>query len=285
MSVKDSDSWSEHYSPFFSERREHLHAMLVGCGHQRTTQPSYSWDGLRRGQNKLVIWQYTLNGMGRLRFGENEYPVTPGTAMLLVVPENHCYYLPENSPSWEFLFVTVHGSELVRLVTEIRNSNGFLLHHTPDSLVVQKAWTILSQCRKKHLNDCYIASSVAYEFVMALFSESSETTSSEDSFLKQVHAYALEHISQPLGVGDLATATGCSRWHFSRRFQQLEGISPSEFISNLKMRLAVRLLQTTNDPVKVVAESCGFTDASYFCKVFRNHYGLSPAGFRSGKKN
>ena len=51
------------------------------------------------------------------------------------------------------------------------------------------------------------------------------------------------------------------------------------------MRLAVRLLQTTNGSVKEVAENCGFEDASYFCKVFRNHYGVSPAGFRSGAES
>ena len=41
--------------------------MLINCGHQCVTG-DYSWDGMRRGRHDMVIWQYTLAGMGRLRF-------------------------------------------------------------------------------------------------------------------------------------------------------------------------------------------------------------------------
>ncbi len=286
MSQYESESIHEHYSLFFSERTDRLHAMLTNCGHELTTSRSYVWDGLKRGQAELVIWQYTLAGMGRLRFGENEYPLPPGSAALLVVPENHCYYLPEDSPGWRFLFVSVYGSELVRLVTDFRRSHGFLLRHEPDSPAVTAAWGLLEKCREKKLDNRYRASAAAYDFVMSLFSEpAGRGTHAQDDFLKRVHAYALANLSRPLSVGDLADAVGCSRWHFSRRFQQLEGKSPHEFVTDLKMRLAVRLLQTTNGSVKEVAENCGFEDASYFCKVFRSHYGVSPAGFRSGAES
>ena len=91
MSQYEPERIHEHYSLFFSERTDRLHAMLTNCGHELTTSRSYVWDGLKRGQAELVIWQYTLSGMGRLRFVENEYPIAPGSAVLLVVPEYHCY--------------------------------------------------------------------------------------------------------------------------------------------------------------------------------------------------
>ena len=78
----------ESYAPFYSERTVRLHAMLINCGHQCVTG-DYSWDGMKRGRHDMVIWQYTLSGMGRLRFGELEYPVPPGRAMLLIAPENN----------------------------------------------------------------------------------------------------------------------------------------------------------------------------------------------------
>jgi AraC-like DNA-binding protein len=47
-----------------------------------------------------------------------------------------------------------------------------------------------------------------------------------------------------------------------------------------RIREAARLLQDTDLPLKVVAERCGFADANYFGKAFRQHTGVSPGAFR-----
>lgn len=123
----------ESYTPFYTERTERLHSMLLNCGHELARSPEYRFDGLNRGNHNLVIWQYTLNGMGRVSHGGREYPVPPGSAFVLMVPEPHVYFLPPDSASWEFLYVTVNGSELVRLGTEYRRRNGIVrrLRRTP----------------------------------------------------------------------------------------------------------------------------------------------------------
>ena len=273
------------YSPFFPERTERLHAMLTNCGHRRTFDHNYSWDGLKRGSRELVIWQYTLSGMGRLRFGENEYPIPPGRGMLLIVPENHCYFLPEGTPYWEFLYVGVHGSEMVRLASEFRRRHGFLHEFSLDSPTVEAARQLLLRCHGHAITNRYAASAAAYRFMMALMEEpAANPGGGDEQFLRKVHAYCMEHLDQPISVNDLAEAVKCSRWHFTRRFQAAEGRSPHEFITELKMRLAVRLLQTSAGSVKEVAAACGYEDTSYFCKVFRKFYGTTHAGFRDRRQ-
>lgn len=256
--------------------------MLINCGHQCVTG-DYSWDGMRRGRHDMVIWQYTLAGMGRLRFGELEYPVSPGRAMLLIAPENHCYFLPDDSRGWEFLYVSFHGSEAVRLAGECRRRSGVINDFSADSRTVPAAWEILRMCRCRQLISRYDASAAAYRFLMALLADTDRGKQGEsDRFHRKVHEYCLEHLSEPLDVADLAGAAGCSRSHFSRRFRKEEGISPHEFLIGLKMRLAVRLLQTTTASVKEIAAQCGFDDVSYFCKVFRKVHQLTPGEYRSG---
>ncbi len=256
--------------------------MLINCGHQCVTG-DYSWDGMRRGRHDMVIWQYTLAGMGRLRFGELEYPVPPGRAMLLIAPENHCYFLPDDSRGWEFLYVSFHGSEAVRLAGECRRRSGVINDFSADSRTVPAAWEILRMCRCRQLISRYDASAAAYRFLMALLADTDRGKQGEsDRFHRKVHEYCLEHLSEPLDVADLAGAAGCSRSHFSRRFRKEEGSSPHEFLIGLKMRLAVRLLQTTTASVKEIAAQCGFDDVSYFCKVFRKVHQLTPGEYRSG---
>ena len=141
----------ESYTPFYTERTERLHSMLLNCGHELARSPEYRFDGLNRGNHNLVIWQYTLNGMGRVSHGGREYPVPPGSAFVLMVPEPHVYFLPPDSASWEFLYVTVNGSELVRLGTEYRRRNGIVRPFAADSATVRMAWELLAVCREKRL--------------------------------------------------------------------------------------------------------------------------------------
>ncbi len=256
--------------------------MLINCGHQCVVR-DYSWDGMKRGRHDMVIWQYTLAGIGWLRFRKQEYPVPSGRAMLLIAPEEHCYFLPEDSPGWEFLYVSFHGSEAVRLAGEYRRRNGVVTDFAADSRTVSAAREILEMCRDRQLSSRYDASAVAYRFLMTLLADTDRAVGSEaDRFHHKVHDYCLEHLSEPLDVADLAAAAGCSRSHFSRRFRKEEGISPHEFLIALKMRLAVRLLQTTTASVKEIAAQCGFNDVSYFCKVFRKVHSLTPGEYRSG---
>ena len=150
--------------------------------------------------------------------------------MLLIAPENHCYFLPDDSRGWEFLYVSFHGSEAVRLAGECRRRSGVINDFSADSRTVPAAWEILRMCRCRQLISRYDASAAAYRFLMALLADTDRGKQGEsDRFHRKVHEYCLEHLSEPLDVADLAGAAGCSRSHFSRRFRKEEGISPHEF--------------------------------------------------------
>jgi AraC-like DNA-binding protein len=47
------------------------------------------------------------------------------------------------------------------------------------------------------------------------------------------------------------------------------------------MKRAVRLLQTERITIKEISDRCGFSDTSYFCKVFRKEFKISPEVFRN----
>jgi AraC-like DNA-binding protein len=257
--------------------------MLVNCGHECVTGSSYSWDGMKRGSRDLVIWQYTLSGRGALDFGGRTIPLVPGSGFLVVVPEEHRYYLPGNSPHWEFIYASFNGAEAVRIAGECRRRSGVVQNYPPDGTVVKTAWDLLDRCRNNRLAGPYMASSAAYGFLMHLLAASEKTRASRDETLVgMVHDYCLQNISRPVSVEDAARFAGLSRWHFSRRFKKASGRSPHDFITDLKMRMAVRRLQSSRDSVKEISLFCGFEDPAYFCKVFKQTYGAPPAEFRSG---
>ena len=261
---------------------EELPVQLISCGHE-IVSGTYSCNGLKRGLRRLAIWQYTLKGNGRIRVGAAEYEVPPGSCFIALVPGDHCYYLPRWQPSWEFVYVTLGGEGAIGLAEKLCCRRGAVFPVAADSSAVAAVWNIIETGRRNAFRDLYAASSSAYDFMMKLFRNDGENPAAgEDRLLTFVRNYCQNRISEPLRVDDLARAAGLSRWYFSRTFRRISGKSPARFIAELKVDYALRLLQASTDPLKVVGERCGFSDASYFCRVFKRICGVTPDGFRSG---
>ncbi|MDD5727110.1 MAG: AraC family transcriptional regulator [Victivallales bacterium] len=257
--------------------------MLFGGGHELVLDQKYRWDGLKRGTEELCIWQYTLKGRGELRFKNRIYPVLPGQAMLLMVPEDHCYYFPAGAESWEFIFINMYGSEIIRLFNQLRNRSNPIVEFAPDSPPILQAINICHLIEDDQIIDQYQASALAYNFMMALVSDIIQDEKSQrPAFINRVYEYCLQNIHRTITIDDMARCAGYSTYHFARLFKQYAGNSPHSFLNELRIRMAVRLFQTGCLSVKEVALRCGFEDSSYFCKVFRKHQKVSPKKFREG---
>jgi AraC-like DNA-binding protein len=80
----------------------------------------------------------------------------------------------------------------------------------------------------------------------------------------------------------LCTAlTGLSRSSFARQFKQHSGRSFSEFLNGLRLEAACRELLESGRPVLDIALGAGFTQVSFFNRLFRRTYGCSPSAFRT----
>ncbi|OGV39411.1 MAG: hypothetical protein A2020_09295 [Lentisphaerae bacterium GWF2_45_14] len=272
------------YTPsiLFPSKTLHLHSMLVNCGHQYVDSEQYNFNGMNRGRREMAIWQYTIEGSGRLTIGNKEYELNPGNAMMVHVPQEHCYFLPPGG-QWEFVFVSFNGSELMRLWDEAEKRIGSVAHFSEDSKTLAAFLEIFNSFKSGLIDNPFSASMSAYKFVMSIFEDHQveEAGNPVPTFIKTVVDFCMEHISDPLNVDDMAEAAGYSRYHFTRLFKKSQGMSPALFLKQLKLKQAERLLQTELLTVNEIADRCGFDDSSYFCKVFREEYGHSPGEYRN----
>lgn len=91
----------------------------------------------------------------------------------------------------------------------------------------------------------------------------------------------LERPADPLSLDALARMAGMSRSVFSGRFVAAFGAPPMEFLKQVRLGQAARLLATTNLPVKKIARVVGYESRSYFSRAFRARYELDPSDYRS----
>lgn len=81
----------------------------------------------------------------------------------------------------------------------------------------------------------------------------------------------------------VAEKMAMSRSSFYRKVKTLTGLSPMEFVKNVKLKHAYELLRTTDMSVAEVAYSSGFNNPKYFTMCFKAEFGTTPRQVRGGR--
>ena len=105
-----------------------------------------------------------------------------------------------------------------------------------------------------------------------------------DERMQKVLSHIHSHISDTIDVEELADLACVTKPYLIRLFKREFGTSPVQFINKKKMERAQLLLFTTEMPVKEVAYALGFSDHSYFIRLFRKLTGVTPQEYRRNVK-
>lgn len=98
--------------------------------------------------------------------------------------------------------------------------------------------------------------------------------------LDQIQQLMHLRIDRDLDLDDLARVANLSKFHFIRKFKQLTGHAPIQHFIHLKMQHACQLLDTSQEPVKRIANRVGYEDPHYFSRLFKRVIGVSPQQYR-----
>lgn len=98
-----------------------------------------------------------------------------------------------------------------------------------------------------------------------------------------VTAAIVKNPGMHLGVADIAHAAGITPNHFSAIFHRFMGVSFVRFLAERRMKMGERLLAETTLGVEEIALRCGYRDAGYFARRFRQLNGVSPTAWRRGE--
>ena len=102
----------------------------------------------------------------------------------------------------------------------------------------------------------------------------------QDERMKRVLEYVHSHISDNIGVEQLANVACITKPYFIRLFKHEFGFPPVQYINRKKVERAQLLLFTTNKTVKEVAFILGFSDQNYFIRLFHKLTGITPQEYR-----
>ena len=112
-----------------------------------------------------------------------------------------------------------------------------------------------------------------------------EVKSADDALMERVMEIINKHLDDPeFSVDFLADHVGLSRVSLYRKMKEITGISGGEFIRNIRMKQAAKLLEDGKLNVSQVAGMVGFVSNTHFSTVFKKYYGVTPTEYMAKKK-
>ncbi len=93
--------------------------------------------------------------------------------------------------------------------------------------------------------------------------------------------YMLQHYGEKLSVRQLARLSNMSESNFIRVFKQETGLAPMEYLINLRIEKAQKLLRSRSKKITDIALQCGFNSSSHFSSCFSKHMGMSPSEYQN----
>lgn len=101
----------------------------------------------------------------------------------------------------------------------------------------------------------------------------------EESAVSRTVQYMHRHYGEELTRDRLASVAGLSPWYYSGLFRRETGLSPMNYLTELRLRRAREQLILGRDGVREISEACGFKDETYFRRRFKAASGVTPLAF------
>ena len=103
---------------------------------------------------------------------------------------------------------------------------------------------------------------------------------SHSKLVHKANGYIQNHLYEMVRVADIAAYTGHNISYLCRAFKNDTGKTLSEYINEVKIEEAKRLLISTKKPIVEIAIALGFSSQSYFATVFKSKVGVTPVQYR-----
>lgn len=212
-----------------------------------------------------------LEGSGYLRTENGNIPFNPETA--IIVPKQ---ILHGSTSKHGFKNISIGG-----------NFEQLIFFDSPFSIQIDKDSRLLGELvynnrltDSSYLNslvNCYVAS------LLKNFHGSSPIHSAVDEILKTISENALNN---DFNVTFALQQSGYAEDYIRAKFRTVTGKTPVEFLNSLRIQHACRLIEIYGRTLSVteLSEKCGFSNAAYFSRIFKNNKGISPQQYMNFQK-
>lgn len=226
----------------------------------------------------------TLGGEGEVQVGDRRERLQAGEWALIPAGEPLCYQLSEplnqqvnKGSEWELVWLLLHkDSPWDAFASHPR------LGCTSQQATVLRTLENLYAEQERHQDPLLSALLVEQlGFYLRRLLQKGEGQRRGERLALRLELLLKEALTEPWDIARMAGALHLSERQLYRLCQQHFALAPMALLQRLRLQRAALLLASRADPVKLLAEQCGFKNEYHFSTAFKRQHGLAPSHYRN----
>ena len=229
---------------------------------------------------------YVVDGKGEFNIQGQRFPVKPNDFVIINPQVEHTELSSPDEPL-EYIVLGINGLSFSNLTPVSEGGHPFSFFNLRDeqkdilrylNAMVQEATSqsMSYELVCHNLLEILLIKILRHQHFDLEVGKQSKATK-DISFIKH---YLETYYHESIQLEDLASMTHLSRFYISHSFKKENGMSPMEYLIDIRIKESKILLRTTNYSISQVADIVGFTTPTYFSKQFRKSTGISPTDYR-----
>ena len=226
--------------------------------------------------------------------GDKRIRLQPHRAVLIRPTDTHDY-ICENKQPFSMLNITITADtveELFRYLGEGFPSRALLTASLPpDILLSEREFARINQ-RMEHIRAIDPADTegrrsalriLLFELFTRVFQHTATEESNAPAWLDTLCEQMEKNGNFASGTERMVALSGKSREHLARSMQRYKGMSPSEYVNDLRLNYIANMLRNSNHKIADIVYDSGFNNLSWASQLFKRKYGVAMGMFRKNE--
>lgn len=260
--------------------------VVTSCGNYRMKTRDVFETRRDKGRKDYQLL-YIASGKSHFFIDGKEHILTAGHMVIFHPdePQHYKYYKEDRTSVYWVHFTGSQVEKILEHYNIIRSEKIIYSGTSPDfqwlfGQIIQE----LQLCRKQYDEMLTLLLRNIFILIRRSLEINKKFTDTMEKEVSYAIYYFRDNFNKEINVDEYAQSLNISVSWFIRCFRQITGMTPLQYVINLRISNAQMLLETSDYTISQIAESVGYENALYFSRLFHKQTGISPKEYRKKSK-
>ncbi len=227
-----------------------------------------------------------MNGSGTFTTNGISYSIKKGDCVFVDCMMDYCH--KSSDDLWTLKWVHFNSEAMPNIYEKYCNRGGNFVFR-PNDESFQLFSSIISDIQNIASSTSYIKDMEINEKITSLLTEimrnswnpeRKESLKNKMKDLNKIREYIDANFAQEISLDNLSQIFFINKFYLTRLFKERYGVTINKYQTQVRITNAKKLLRFTDLSIEQISDKCGYNDANFFIRVFKNSEGMTPGKFR-----
>lgn len=230
----------------------------------------------------FVELEFFIEGTGTHSYNGTTFQIKPGDTWVLSTDDSHQLHLDKGMKSINIALDPEILHEKLRAHLFMFHPLHCRFNEEESRAFLQKVEILWQEQERRELLSRVKAVSVINDMLVDIARKSSaSTTPIKNSLVNDMATYLQANYKHNITLAELARVFSFTPNYCGHLFKETTGITFNDYLNNLRVKHACRLLLNSQLSIREIAYDSGFNSLEYFYATFKKFYGITPAKYRT----